>query len=64
MNPQYATISREVFSQADIDNIKWYPPVPAALEQMEGMILDKVKATKQPSQRGRAAVLSDPAFFW
>ncbi len=33
------------FSQADIDNIKWYPPVPAKLESMEGLILDKVKAS-------------------
>ncbi len=32
------------FPQADIDNIKWYPPVPAKLESIEGMILDKVKA--------------------
>jgi len=34
------------FSDADIDNIKWYPPVPAKLESIEGMILDKVKASK------------------
>ncbi len=34
------------FSAADIDNIKWYPPVPAKLEQIEGMILDKVKAAQ------------------
>ncbi|MDJ0884830.1 MAG: extracellular solute-binding protein [Desulfobacterales bacterium] len=34
------------FSTADIDNIKWYPPVPAKLEQIEGMILDKVKAAQ------------------
>ena len=34
------------FSAADIDNIKWYPPVPAKLEQIEGKILDKVKAAK------------------
>jgi spermidine/putrescine transport system substrate-binding protein len=34
------------FSDADIDNIKWYPPVPDKLEAMEGMILDKVKASK------------------
>lgn len=34
------------FSQADIDNIKWYPPVPAKLESIEGKILDKVKAAK------------------
>ena len=29
-----------------IANIKWYPPVPAKLEGIEGMILDKVKAAK------------------
>ncbi|MCL6414791.1 extracellular solute-binding protein [Aestuariirhabdus sp. Z084] len=32
------------FSQADIDNIKWYPPVPAGLEEMEGKTLDRIKA--------------------
>ena len=34
------------FPQKDIDNIKWYPPVPAKLEGIEGKILDKVKASK------------------
>ncbi len=34
------------FPQADIDNIKWYPPVPAKLESIEGKILDKVKAAQ------------------
>jgi spermidine/putrescine transport system substrate-binding protein len=34
------------FTKADIDNIKWYPPVPAKLEQIEGKILDQVKAAK------------------
>jgi spermidine/putrescine transport system substrate-binding protein len=34
------------FSDADINNIKWYPPVPAKLESIEGMVLDKVKAAK------------------
>jgi len=34
------------FSKADIDNIKWYPPVPAKLEKIEGKILDKIKASK------------------
>ncbi len=29
-----------------IANIKWYPPVPAKLEEIEGKILDKVKAAK------------------
>ncbi len=40
-----ANFSRS-FTVADIDNIKWYPPVPAKLEQIEGKILDKVKAAK------------------
>jgi spermidine/putrescine transport system substrate-binding protein len=34
------------FPQAAIDNVKWYPPVPAKLEAIEGKILDKVKAAK------------------
>lgn len=33
------------FPQATIDNIKWYPPVPAQLEALEGKVLDKVKAS-------------------
>ena len=34
------------FSQADIDNIKWYPPVPEKLEKIEGKILDLVKSAQ------------------
>ena len=34
------------FTQADLDNIKWYPPVSGNIEQLEGKILDKVKAAK------------------
>ena len=34
------------FPKEAIDNIKWYPPVPAKLEVMEGKILDKIKAAK------------------
>ncbi|MFY0681596.1 MAG: extracellular solute-binding protein [Thalassovita sp.] len=34
------------FSQEAIDNIKWYPPVPAGLEAIEGGVLDRVKAAK------------------
>lgn len=34
------------FDQAAIDNIKWYPPVPAGLEALEGKILDKLQAAK------------------
>ena len=45
-DPAVKAIFERSFSAADIDNIKWYPPVPAKLEQIEGMILDKVKAAK------------------
>lgn len=34
------------FPQADIDNIKWYPTVPAGLEAIEGGVLDRVAAAK------------------
>jgi len=34
------------FPMKAIANIKWYPPVPAKLEEIEGRILDKVKAAK------------------
>lgn len=34
------------FPQEAIDNIKWYPPIPAGLEDIEGKILDRVKAAK------------------
>ena len=32
------------FDAAALDNIKWYPPVPAGLEAIEGRILDRVSA--------------------
>ena len=34
------------FPQEAIDNIKWYPPVPAGLEAIEGSVLDRVQAAK------------------
>lgn len=34
------------FSAEAVDNIKWYPPVPAGLEVIEGGVLDRVKAAK------------------
>ena len=37
---------KESFPQQDIDNIKWYPTVPAGLEELEGKTLDRVKAAK------------------
>ncbi|EBA09387.1 Spermidine/putrescine-binding periplasmic protein [Sagittula stellata E-37] len=32
------------FPPEAVDNIKWYPPVPAGLEQIEGEVLDRVQA--------------------
>ncbi|MEQ8392226.1 MAG: extracellular solute-binding protein [Thalassospira sp.] len=34
------------FPPADLDNIKWYPTVPAGLEVLEGKTLDRVKAAQ------------------
>jgi len=34
------------FPQEAIDNINWYPPVPAGLETLEGAVLDRVNAAK------------------
>lgn len=34
------------FPPEAVDNIKWYPPVPAGLEVIEGGILDRVKAAQ------------------
>lgn len=34
------------FPMKAIVNIKWYPPVPAKLEEIEGKILDKIKAAR------------------
>ena len=35
---------QQSFPQEAIDNIKWYPPVPAGLEAIEGEVLDRVQA--------------------
>ena len=40
-----ANFSRS-FSKADIDNIKWHPPVPAGFEGIEAKVLDRIKAAK------------------
>ena len=45
-NPDIRGNFERSFPQAAIDNVKWYPPVPAKLEEIEGKILDKVKAAQ------------------
>ena len=32
------------FPEAALDNIRWYPSVPAGLEEIEGRVLDRIKA--------------------
>jgi len=34
------------FSKADLDNIKWHPPVPAGFEEIEAKALEKIKAAQ------------------
>ncbi len=34
------------FPTVALDNVKWYPPVPAGLEAIEGKVLDRIKAAK------------------
>jgi spermidine/putrescine transport system substrate-binding protein len=34
------------FPEAALKNIKWYPAVPAGIEEIEGRVLDRVKAAK------------------
>jgi len=46
VDPELQKRFKASFSQADIDNIKWYPAVPAGLEVLEGKALDKINAAK------------------
>lgn len=46
VNAQAKSLFQKSFPKAAIDNIKWYPAVPAGLEEMEGMTLDRVKASR------------------
>jgi spermidine/putrescine transport system substrate-binding protein len=46
MDPAIGKNFQRSFPLSAIANIKWYPPVPAKLEQIEGKILDKVKASR------------------
>ncbi len=37
---------QQSFPAEAIDNIKWYPAVPAGLEELEGKVLDRIKAAQ------------------
>ena len=34
----------ESFPEAALKNVKWYPAVPAGIEEIEGRVLDRIKA--------------------
>jgi len=48
VDPILSKLYQASFPPKDVDNIKWYPAVPAGLEEIEGNILDKLRAA--PSQ--------------
>ena len=46
LNAEIKDNFERTFPLAAIANVKWYPPVPAKIEGIEGKILDKVKAAQ------------------
>ncbi|UJW80818.1 extracellular solute-binding protein [Hydrogenophaga sp. SL48] len=46
MDPVLKKQFAESFPEAAIKNIKWYPAVPAGIEDIEGRVLDRIKAAK------------------
>jgi spermidine/putrescine transport system substrate-binding protein len=46
VDPALSRLYQASFPAKDLDNIKWYPAVPAGLEEIEGNVLDKVRAAQ------------------
>ncbi len=46
LKPDVRASLKRSFSKSDIENIKWYPPVPAKIEEIEAKILDEVRAAR------------------
>lgn len=46
LSPEKKDNFERTFTKEDINNIKWYPPVPARLEKREGKILDIIKSAQ------------------
>jgi spermidine/putrescine transport system substrate-binding protein len=46
MDPVLKKQFADSFPEAALKNIKWYPAVPAGLEDIEGRVLDRIKAAK------------------
>ncbi len=46
LNPEAAANFSRCFTPEVMANMNWYPTVPAGLEEMEGKVMDKIKAAK------------------
>lgn len=46
VNDQLSNSYKISYNQSSLDNIKWYPPVSAGLEIIEGKTLDRIKAAQ------------------
>ena len=46
LSPELKKALSEAYSSADVANIKWFPPIPPGLEDIEGKILERVKAAQ------------------
>jgi spermidine/putrescine transport system substrate-binding protein len=46
VNEDFRKLYEASFPPAAIDNIKWYPPIETWAEEIEGNILEKVKAAR------------------
>lgn len=46
MDPVLKKQFAESFPEAALNNIKWYPAVPPGIEDIEGRVLDRIKASK------------------
>jgi spermidine/putrescine transport system substrate-binding protein len=44
VDPTLSKLYQASFPAKDLENIRWYPAVPAGLEEIEGTVLDKVRA--------------------
>ena len=42
LKAQFATS----FPEAALKNVKWYPAVPTGIEEIEGRVLDRIKAAQ------------------
>ncbi len=44
MDPHLKQQFREAFPEAELNNVHWYPAIPPGLEEIEGRVLDRIKA--------------------